>query len=514
MEKQIFRLITVLLIYFLDAHSVRAENIPGFSQDGLARIRAVLGQEIAKQELPGAVVILARDGKIILHEAIGNRNGTEPGKLTKASVFRLYSMIKPIVTTAAMMLVERGKLSLDDPVSKYLPSFNSMRVLHDDGSEEPANQPILIEDLIQHTSGLTYGYSGRGLVRSIYRDTCFTCPNNLAQLADMIAKLPLVHQPGKKWEYSRSVDVLSRVVEIASGMNLAAFLKSEIFRPLGMHGIGFGTRDGRANLLAGGGFVPENPTLFADDKLLASATDYFRFSQMFLNGGELDGKRILKSETVQLMMQDHLSRRDIPPGKDDWIDSKWGFGYGFGVNTEELDKTSRFPAPLGTVFWSGYGGSTFWIDPANKIIGVFMMASPAKRLKYRRLIRRLVYVGVVEASRPESVGLTPSDRLTGSVLSNHIFGIRAEGEGRLSDGLWAQERSLDGRTKHYWNGKYVADSIDRVEGDTLIMDGAKLQPPHIECRLFKNPKGNKASLNEYVAICNHGTYPYAASSLQ
>ncbi len=141
-----------------------------------------------------------------------------------------------------------------------------------------------------------------------------------------------------------------------------------------------------------------------------------------------------------------------------------------------------------------------------------MMALPAKRLKYRRLIRRLVYVGVVEASRPESVGLTTSDRLTGSALSNHLFGTRAEG--RVTNGLWAFEWALDGSSKNYWNGKFIGDSINRIEENTLIMDGPKLYPPHRECRLYRNIKGNKASLNEYVAICNHGTYPYAASSLQ
>ncbi len=512
MDKQTFRLIYVVLIIFLSTHSVRAENIPGFSQDGLARIHTVLGREVAKQELPGAVVILAREGKIIFHEAIGNRDGAEPGELTKASVFRLYSMIKPIVTTAAMILVERGKLSLDDPVSKYIPSFGNMRVLHNDGREEEVDRPILVVDLVQHTSGLTYGSSGRGPVREMYKSTCFTCSKSLVELADVIAKLPLVHQPGKKWEYGRSIDVLSRVVEIASGMNLEAFLNSEIFRPLGMHSIGFGTRDGRANLLAGGGLVPENPNLHADSYLLSSAADYFRFSQMFLNGGELDGKRILKNETVQLMMRDQLSRRNIPPGKDNWIDSKWGFGYGFGVNLEEIDKTSKFPAPLGSVFWSSYGGSTFWIDPVNKIVGVFMMALPAKRLKYRRLIRRLVYVGVVDDSRPESVGLTPSDRLTGSALSNHVFGMRAEG--RATNGLWATELALDGRGKDYWKGKFIGSTVYRIERETLILDGPKINPPHRECRMYRNPMGNKASLNEYVAICNHGTYPYATSSLQ
>ena len=512
MENQSIRLIYVVLIIFLNTNSVRAENIPGFSQDGMVRIRTVLGREVAKQELPGAVVILARDGKIVFHEAIGNRDGAEPRELTKASVFRLYSMIKPIVTTAAMILMERGKLSLDDPVSTYIPSFGNIRVLHNDGREEEVDRPMLVVDLVQHTSGLTYGSSGRGPVKSMYKTTCFTCPKNLAELADVIAKLPLVHQPGKKWEYGRSIDVLSRVVEIASGMNLEAFLNSEIFRPLGMQSIGFGTRDGRADLLAGGGPVPENPNLHVDSYLLSSAADYFRFSQMLLNGGELDGKRILKSDTVQMMMQDHLSRRNIPPGRDNWIDGKWGFGYGFGVNMENIDKTSKFPAPLDTVFWSSYGGSTFWIDPANKIVGVFMMALPAKRLKYRRLIRRLVYVGVVDESRPESVGLMPSDRLTGLALSNHVFGSRAEG--RTTYGLWAIERPLDGRSKNYWNGKFIGDTVDRIERDTLILDGPKLDPPHRECRLYQNPMGNKASLNEYVAICNHGTYPYAASSLQ
>ncbi|MCZ6863780.1 MAG: serine hydrolase [Alphaproteobacteria bacterium] len=512
MDKQTFRFIYVVFIIFLGTQSVRAENIPGFSQDGLARIRTVLGREVAKQELPGAVVILARDGKIIFHEAIGNRDGAEPGELTKASVFRLYSMIKPIVTTAAMILVERGKLSLDDPVSKYIPSFGNVRVLHSDGREEEVDRPIMVVDLVQHTSGLTYGSSGRGPVRTMYKSTCFTCAKSLVELADVIAKLPLVHQPGKKWEYGRSIDVLSRVVEIASGMNLDAFLKSEIFRPLDMHSTGFGTRDGRAILLAGGGPVPENPDLHTDSYLLTSAVDYFRFSQMILNGGELDGKRILKNETVQLMMRDQLSRRNIPPGKDNWIDSKWGFGYGFGVYLEEIDKTSKFPAPLGTVFWSSYGGSTFWIDPVNKIVGVFMMALPAKRLKYRRLIRRLVYVGVVDDSRPESVGLTPSDRLTGSALSNHVIGMRVEG--RATNGLWAIEMALDGRSKDYWKGKFIGSAVYRIERETLILDGPKLNPPHRECRLYRNPMGNKASLNEYVAICNHGTYPYAASSLQ
>ena len=135
--------------------------------------------------------------------------------------------------------------------------------------------------------------------------------------------------------------------------------------------------------------------------MLSSALDYYRFSQALLNGGELDGKRILKEKTVNLMMQDHLARRNIQPGKYIWNGKGWGFGYGFAVSTTKIDKTSNFPAPLGTVFWSGYGGTSFWIDPANKIIGVFMMASTSKRRHYAGLMRRLVYLGKTEPSGSE-----------------------------------------------------------------------------------------------------------------
>jgi CubicO group peptidase (beta-lactamase class C family) len=382
----------VAVIFF--AVSARAESIPGLTDNGLAQIREQIQQDVEAQKIPGAVVLLARDGKIIFHEAFGNRTGTRTEKLTEASVFRLYSMNKPLVATAAMILVERGKLKLDAPLVNYIPSFAKMRVLHDDGREEVAKRPILIEDLIQHTSGLAYGFFGKGPVREVYRSTCFDCAENLADLAETIARLPLEHHPGEFWEYSRSNDVLGRIVEITSGVTLDTFLTRQIFQPLGMRDSGYGTQDGRAEHLAGG-LVYENPTLLSSSQLLSSARDYYRFAQALLNRGVLDGERILKEETVHTIAQDHLQRRNIRAGKYIWKGPAWGWGwgYGFGVQTAPIDKTSDFPLPEGSLFWSGYGGTDFWIDPKNRIIAVFMMDSAEQRWHFRSLMRRLVYLG-------------------------------------------------------------------------------------------------------------------------
>ncbi len=371
---------------------VQADTPPGLSPEGLLQIRTVLRRDVAKDRIPGAVVLLAQDGKIVMHEAFGHRRAAPGEKLTTDSVFQLYSMIKPLVSTAAMILVEQGKLRLDDPLAKYIPAYEKMQVAVGFEAQELAVRPILIEDLLLHTSGLTYGFFGIGPARRAYRQTCLDCARDLAELADMLAGLPLEHQPGEIWEYSRAIDVLARVVEVVAGESLDRFLKTRIFQPLDMTSTGFGTRDGRAVRLAGGQ-VTENPSLLRGGQLLASARDYFRFAQAMLDDGAFEGARLLKPETVALMRRDHLARRDIEPGKYLWKGRDWGFGYGFGVQTAPLSNSARLSQPPGTLFWSGFGGTHFWIDPANRIVAVFMMSSSADRRHYMRLLRRLVYLG-------------------------------------------------------------------------------------------------------------------------
>ena len=350
----------------------------------LERIAGWLQATVDSGKLPGAVAVVARHGKVAYVASIGAMN---PG-----AVFRIYSLTKPIASAAVMQLYESGKLRLDDPVSKYIPSFAQVKVFAGGSADQPLlrdpDRPITIADLLTHTSGLTYGFIGNTPVDTIYRRANLFGPTwTIAQLSDSLAHLPLAFSPGTRWNYSFGIDVLGRVVEVVSGTTFDRYLDSAIFQPLGMQMTAFhatpameehilpmysrGT-DGKlheATPLLSPEFTAEGRVFSGGGGLLSTPDDYLRFAQMLLNRGQVNGRRILKAETVDLMMQNHL-----PPGltpihvTPDWPPGPSGFGYGGAVRVEG---DSSVPGTAGTFRWAGAAATFYWVDPKTDLIAMF-----------------------------------------------------------------------------------------------------------------------------------------------
>jgi len=364
----------------------------GFSRAGLRKIDDQLQRWVDSGKVAGIVAVIARDGKVAYRGAAGSLDSARASDIAPDAVFRLYSMTKPIATTAIMQLVERGRIKLDDPVSKYVPAFARTKVYAGGGAAQPLvkdpEQPITIAHLLTHTSGLTYGAFGNTPVDSIYTRARLLNPHlTLAEFADSIAHLPLVFSPGAAFNYSFAIDVLGRIVEVVSGQSFDRYLDSAIFQPLGMRSTAFhATPDMRRRIVAAfvrgqdGRLVPLSPIvtqeytdagrmLSGGGGLLSTIPDYLRFAQMLLDGGELDGHRVLRRETVELMMTNHLpltltpilERSAWPPGRN-------GFGYGGAVRLDSA--SASMPGPAGIFRWSGYASTFFWIDRRNHLIAM------------------------------------------------------------------------------------------------------------------------------------------------
>lgn len=379
----------------------------GLSAPGLERLGAALEQRIASGHIPGAVGLVARHGKVAWYKAFGRRDPAGDQPMAADAIFRIYSMTKPIVSAAAMMLWEEGRILLSDPVSKYIPAFADTKVARqpDTGIDlVPAVRPITIQDLLRHTSGLTYEFRGATEVHKAYGLARISrLKQTNAEQAELLATLPLLHQPGSRWEYSRSTDVLGRVVEVASGQTLGAFLSERILQPLGMRDSGFSVPEPQQHRLAEA--FAKDPESGADVVLLdvrrpaifesggggmvSTVQDYARFMQMMLNGGRLGSTRLLGRKTIALMASDHLG--DIP-GSPDLLPPGHGFGLGFAVRLQP--GMAPFPGSVGSYFWGGAAGTTFWIDPAERLIAVLMIQAPGQREHYRVLFRDLVYAAV------------------------------------------------------------------------------------------------------------------------
>src|SRR5579864_3599197 len=284
----------------------------GFSSKRLETTREVFKADVEAKRLPGAVLLMARNGKIAFYDAVGFQDRAAQTPMKKDSIFRVASMSKPITTVAAMILAEEGKLDVAAPVAQYLPEFKDVKV----GPEgAPPKRPMTIQDLMRHTSGLTYGLFGNSPVDQMYRKAPIFTANSLADMVKTIATMPLLHQPGEFWEYSVSTDVLGRVVEVASGMDLDSFVRERITTPLKMNDTGFWVKPEAASRLAKADGPPnplfesatQKPNIFSGGGgMLSTAGDYARFCQMLLNGGELDGVRILSPKTIALMTSDQL----------------------------------------------------------------------------------------------------------------------------------------------------------------------------------------------------------------
>ncbi|UPK05835.1 serine hydrolase domain-containing protein [Bradyrhizobium sp. 170] len=379
------------------------------SSERLARIRTVLQKEVDSERMPGAVVMIARRGQLIYSEAIGFQDKAAGKPMTKDGIFRIYSMTKPLASVGAMMLVEEGKIQLNDSVSKFLPDLINMEVIATgkDGktTRERAKRRITVHDLFRHTAGLTYGeFSYVPEIRAAYAEAnLLTEPSRLItpeQFTAGIAKAPLVREPGTAFEYSLAVDVLGRVIEAVSGQRLSAFLDERLFRPLNMFDTGFKVPEANWSRIA----EPlRRKRHFLDVKIdplnelagvggVSTSADYLRFCQMMLNGGALDGRRYVSPTTVKLMTSDHLG--DLPgvpelPGNA--LMGVDGYTFGLGFTVRQGPGLAGVPGSEGEYMWAGHGGTFFWIDPKEELAVVFMAQIPGGiRTYYYRMIKALV----------------------------------------------------------------------------------------------------------------------------
>ena len=382
--------------------AIKNPSIGGFSQITSWYKKRIDAVDPSGKDLSGAVIAIAKEGKLAYLQPIGFQDRAKTIPMTTDSIFWIASMTKPITSVAAMMLVDDGKLDLDAPVAKYLPELKTMQVATAkpnpasgkiDIALEPPKRPMTVRDLLRHTSGLVYPpqFVDEPINR-LYAKAAFKPDNSLAEFVTSLSSLPLAHQPGEVWEYSWGVDVLARVVEVASGQQFDHFLQSSIFKPLGMVDTGFYVLS--ENL----GRVVEAPTtrppqfditrprklVSGGGGLASTAPDYLRFCQMLLNGGELDGVRILAPETVKLMTTDALPYDVSFVGRSVGPDHGTTFGLGFAIRTSG--------GSAGSFGWSGVWGTVFWVDPAQKVIAVQMIqVAPEKVSDYFTAMRNLTY---------------------------------------------------------------------------------------------------------------------------
>ena len=398
------------------------------SAQRLELLTAAFNKEITDKALPGAVIMVARKGQLVYAKAFGVRDPAKLDAMEADSIFRIYSMTKPMASVAAMILVEEGRLQLSDPVSKHLPAFKDLKAYTANGTgtgtgtgTEPA-RPMTVQDLLRHTSGLGYGeISNNAAYKEALTQAGLYKPGDIdfdardlspAEQVTRLAAVPLLRQPGTAWEYSLSTDVLGRVIEAASGQRLGDFMAERIFKPLGMKDTAFHVPEAKASRLAAS--FDKDPATGIAFKLIdvskrpgndsggagtvSTAADYLRFSQMMLNGGTLDGQRILSRNTVRWMTSDHLGTR-IPiaqsPGGNVLYPSQYTFGLGLAVRP--ADGLAPTPGSAGDYNWGGYAGTAFWVDPKEQLVGVMMMQSPgAMRNYHRNLLRQLVYQAIAD----------------------------------------------------------------------------------------------------------------------
>lgn len=391
----------------------------GFSPERLKRLDATMQRLVEERELYGVVTIAARHGRVFHHKAVGMRDQEAGKPMNHDTLFRIYSMTKPIIGAAMMILYEEGKWKLDDPVHKYIPEFRDLEVYAGENKngepvlEEPEHAPTMRE-LMTHTAGFTYGVFGDTTVDEMYREKDVLDPDSsLADMIDKLAGIPLLYQPGTRWVYSVSVDIQGYLVEKLSGKSLPDFLEERIFRPLGMRDTGFYVpkekRDRFAQLygwdeekqvlqpIRGDQFgaadyngPPSLPSGGAG--LVSTARDYLRFCQMLLNGGKLGNARILAPATVDLLRADHL-----PAGMNVYLGI--GFGMDFAVTTAPVRAGTL--TGKGTYYWGGAAGTWFWIDPEYDIVLVGMIqrmgaGAPGSPLDIRHLTVTALYQALVE----------------------------------------------------------------------------------------------------------------------
>ena len=387
----------------------------GLSSERLARVAQLLERDVAAGVIPGAVVLVARNGRTAWHEAFGYRDRAAGAPMKRDSIFRIYSMTKPVFSVAAMTLAEEGALLVSEPISRHLPEFADVTVgvPRSDGrgyDAVPAERAITLQDLLRHSSGLTYAFIGAGPVKDAYKAAglaSFSLDMTVAEYARRLARLPLMRQPGTVWDYGRSTDVLGALMESATGRPLDEFLRRRVFEPAGMTDTGFYVPEEDLGRVAepqadpATGVVDDLIDVTRPPKMLSgghglvsTAADYARFCQMLLNGGSLDGERVLGRKTVEYMTADHLGDGIDKSGAFYLPGPGYGFGLGFGVRLAAGE--SAWPGSVGEFFWGGYAGTYFWVDPAERLVVVYMMQSVKHRVRYRMILRNLVSQAIVD----------------------------------------------------------------------------------------------------------------------
>jgi CubicO group peptidase (beta-lactamase class C family) len=388
----------------------------GFSPDRLGRIRQVLEADVESGQLPGAVVAVARRGKLVYFEALGHLDRTAGIPMPRDAIFSIASMTKPLVGVATMVLQEEGRLHLAEPAAQYLPSLASMRVAEDHQkprSTVPARYPMSIQDLMRHTAGMVHGFSGNSPLHKLWPMSSAIASRtyDAQEFLAKITSLPLAHHPATVWEYSLSIDVLGILVETISRQSLGQFLEARLFQPLGMTDTGFLVpadkvkRYARPLPLDPDTRRPQavedstRPTKFqcGGSCAVSTAGDYLRFGQMLLDGGRLGGTRILGRKSVELMTADHLGP-DIafPPARED--PTRRGSGHGLTMAVRTHPGISPFLGSAGEYGWGGAYGTQFWVDPKEQLVVVFMAHTPSgkQRVHYRQLIGSLVLQAIVD----------------------------------------------------------------------------------------------------------------------
>ena len=391
----------------------------GMSSERLERLDRVMQGYIDRNEVAGVVTLVARRGKVVHFSALGQRDVEAGAPMTHDSIFRIASMTKPIASVALMMLYEEGRFQLRDPISKWLPEFADMRVAVPAPPQErltgryktvPASRPITVQQVLTHTAGLANTY--RGITQPEFQEVVAPREpgDTVGDMLKRLATLPLNFHPGDHWEYGRATDVVGRLVEVMSGQTLDAYLKERIFEPLDMRDTHFYLPKSKLDRFAAlyrpdahgkielaeaptadSRFVAEPHTYFSGaGGLVSTARDYFRFHQMMLNGGELDGARILGRKTVELMTANHTGDKGI------WLAGPgYGFGLGYAVVTDL--GPSGTPRSEGSYYWGGAFGTIFWVDPSEELIGILMeQVRPYTHLNVRPDLATMTYQAIVD----------------------------------------------------------------------------------------------------------------------
>lgn len=386
-----------------------------FSDEGLKRIDGLFQAEVNSGRIAGANVLIFRQGKPAYSKSFGKTDVKSGEPMTPQTIFRIHSMSKPVTSVAALMLVDAGKIKLDDPVSKFLPSFAKSKVGVQVESETfdpilrfvPLARPITILDLLRHSSGITYGFYGKGLVRSAYANAdLFADGLDNAAIAEKISQLPLAEQPGTAWDYGHSTDVLGRIVEVVSGQSLYRFERQWLFDPLGMVDTSYYVADPAQHyriaepvpsdndFRTGGARNPRVLTKWESGGggLLTTIGDFARFAEMILCGGQLDGKRYLSSEIFKQMATNTIApETNVKRSEFYFPGDGFGFGLGFGVRTEAGKANPPAPGSLGELKWDGAGGTYFWVDRAQDMFAILMAQSPSERGRIQPAFKKLVY---------------------------------------------------------------------------------------------------------------------------